>query len=73
VVTADGQGVAATDGSRIVTDEEAARAARNTALGVVASLLLGLMGSVIGGWISSGEPMTISHYRTAPGRTPAIG
>jgi len=65
--------VSATTNSRIVTDEEAARTARNTALGVVASLLLGLMGAVVGGWISSGEPMTFSHYRTAPNRTPAMG
>jgi len=52
------------NGGRIITDEEAARAARNTALGAVAALLLGLMGSVVGGWMSSGEPMTFTHYRT---------
>ena len=28
------------------------------------SLLLGLMGSVIGGWAASGEPMTFTHYKT---------
>jgi hypothetical protein len=25
--------------------------------------LLGLIGSVIGGWMASGEPMTFTHYR----------
>jgi len=37
---------------------------RNAALGAVTALLLGLVGSVIGGWIASGEPMTFTHYRT---------
>jgi len=41
-----------------------ARAARNSALGAVTALLLGLVGSVIGGWLASGEPMNFSHYRT---------
>lgn len=36
---------------------------RNSALVAVASLLVGLIGSVIGGWMSSGEPMTFTHYR----------
>ena len=40
-----------------------ARATRNTALGAVAALLLGLMGCVLGGWMASGEPMTITHWR----------
>jgi len=38
--------------------------ARNNALGAVTGLLLGLLGSVIGGWMASGEPMTLTHYRT---------
>jgi hypothetical protein len=42
----------------------AAKVARNTALGAVTALLLGLIGSVIGGWMASGEPMTLSHHRT---------
>jgi hypothetical protein len=25
---------------------------------------LGLVGSVIGGWMASGEPMTFTYYRT---------
>jgi len=61
---ARGDGATAESSSRIVTDEEASRAARNTALGTVAALLLGLMGSVIGGWISSGEPMTFTYHKT---------
>jgi len=47
-----------------VADPDAARAARNSALGALTALLLGLMGSVIGGWAASGEPMTFTHYRT---------
>lgn len=37
---------------------------RNTALAALTSLLVGLVGSVIGGWIASGEPMTFTHHRT---------
>ena len=37
---------------------------RNSAIGAATALLLGLIGSVIGGWMASGEPMTFSHYRT---------
>jgi uncharacterized membrane protein YeaQ/YmgE (transglycosylase-associated protein family) len=37
---------------------------RNSALGALTALLLGLVGSVIGGWMSSGEPMNFSHYKT---------
>jgi hypothetical protein len=44
-------------------DPEAARAFRNTALVTVVALLLGLVGSVIGGWIASGEPMSLTYYR----------
>jgi bacteriorhodopsin len=36
---------------------------RNTALAAITSLLVGLIGSVIGGWMGSGEPMTFTHYR----------
>jgi bacteriorhodopsin len=35
---------------------------RNTALAAMTSLLVGLIGSVIGGWMSSGEPMTFTHH-----------
>jgi hypothetical protein len=44
--------------------EETPRATRNAALGAVTALLLGLMGSVVGGWMASGEPMTLTYYRT---------
>jgi hypothetical protein len=44
-------------------DPEAARAFRNTALVTVVALLLGLVGSVIGGWMASGEPMSLTYYR----------
>jgi uncharacterized membrane protein YeaQ/YmgE (transglycosylase-associated protein family) len=38
--------------------------ARNGALGALTAVLLGLVGSVVGGWMASGEPMTITYYRT---------
>jgi hypothetical protein len=38
---------------------------RNTAL---TTLLVGLAGAVIGGWIASGEPMTLTHHRTRRAR-----
>jgi hypothetical protein len=44
-------------------DPELAKAVRNTALAGVAALLIGLVGSVIGAWMGSGEPMTFTHYR----------
>jgi len=43
--------------------EKAARATRNTALTAITALLLGLVGSVIGGWMASGEPMTFTYKR----------
>jgi hypothetical protein len=42
---------------------EVAAAVRNGALATVAALLLGLVGSVIGGWMASGEPMILGYYR----------
>jgi hypothetical protein len=50
-----------------VISPEAALAARNAAMGAVLALLLGLVGAVIGGWMASGEPMTLTHYRTRVG------
>jgi hypothetical protein len=44
-------------------DPELLRAIRNTALATVVALLIGLMGSVIGGWMASGEPMTFTYHR----------
>jgi hypothetical protein len=51
----------------------AAIAARNAALAAVTALLLGLVGSVLGGWMGSGEPMTFTHYRTRPVRSDTGG
>jgi hypothetical protein len=50
-------------------EQEAARVARNSALGAVTALLLGLVGSVLGGWMASGEPMTFTYYRTRQAMT----
>jgi hypothetical protein len=44
-------------------DPNVAIAARNGALAAAAALLIGLMGSVIGAWFASGEPMTVGSYR----------
>lgn len=41
----------------------AADVVRATALAALTSLLVGLIGSVIGGWMASGEPMTFTHHR----------
>jgi len=49
--------------------EKAARAARNAALTGVTALLLGLVGSVLGGWMASGEPMTLTHHLRRANRT----
>lgn len=46
-----------------LVDPAAAATARNGALAALTGLLLGVMGSVIGGWLASGEPMTFAHYR----------
>jgi hypothetical protein len=45
-------------------DEETPKVARNSALGALTALLLGLCGAVLGGWMASGEPMTFTYYRT---------
>ena len=44
-------------------DPQAAAAVRNSALGALTALLLGLVGGVIGGWMASGEPMSLTYYR----------
>ena len=44
-------------------DPNVALAARSGALAAAAALLMGLMGSVIGAWMASGEPMTVGSYR----------
>jgi hypothetical protein len=48
----------------VTTDPLVATVARNAALGAMTALLVGLIGSVIGGWMASGEPMTLTYYRT---------
>jgi hypothetical protein len=45
------------------TDAGSATAARNAALASVTALLVGLVGSVIGGWMASGERMVIAARR----------
>jgi hypothetical protein len=55
--------------AREAVEREVARATRNSALGAVTALLLGLIGSVVGGWMASGEPMTLTYYRTRPERS----
>jgi hypothetical protein len=49
--------------STVTADPEAAIIARNSALGAVTALLIGLIGSVIGGWMASGEPMSLTYRR----------
>jgi len=46
-------------------DPAAATIARNEALGAVFGLLIGLVGAVLGGWMASGEPMSLMHKRDA--------
>lgn len=42
--------------------EETPRVTRNSALGAVTALLLGLVGSVLGGWMACGEPMSMTYH-----------
>jgi hypothetical protein len=44
-------------------DADAILAARNAALGGLLALVIGLAGSVLGGWLASGEPMTWRYVR----------
>jgi len=44
--------------------EDTWKVTRNSALFAITALLLGLMGSVVGGWIASGEPLTFGHQRS---------
>lgn len=53
-------------------NEETPRAIRNSALGALTMLLLGLIGSVIGGWMASGEPMNFTHHLTRKPRYHSI-
>ena len=47
-----------------VVDPNVAIAIRNAAMASVLGMLIGLMGSVVGGWMGSGERMHPYHYRT---------
>jgi len=51
-------------GAAPLSDAEMAVAVRNNALATAVALLIGLIGAVVGGWMASGEPMTLTHYRT---------
>jgi Mg/Co/Ni transporter MgtE len=52
--------------------EETPKAVRNGAICAVTAVLLGLMGSVIGGWMACGEPMTFTHHTTRLPAAPAV-
>ena len=52
--------------SSVTADPNAAMVARNSAIGVLTAMLIGLIGAVIGGWWASGEPMSLT-YRRAKG------
>jgi len=54
--------VPATPGQPV--DPNAAKAAATGAMAATVALLLGLAGSVVGGWMGSGEPMNFSYQRT---------
>jgi hypothetical protein len=56
ILTAPGATVA-----NVVTSPDAAR---NDALAALTAILVGLIGAVIGGWMASGEPMSLTHHRT---------
>ena len=49
--------------SAVGADPNAAAVARNSAIGAVTALLVGLIGSCIGGWWASGEPMSLTYRR----------
>jgi hypothetical protein len=44
-------------------DPQFALVMRSASLAAVTALLLGLVGSVLGGWMASGEPMTFGYHR----------
>ena len=48
--------------SNVAVDPAAATAAKNGAIGAVVAMLISLMGSVLGGWMASGEPMTLAAH-----------
>ncbi|MGH7311748.1 MAG: hypothetical protein ACREJV_01150 [Candidatus Rokuibacteriota bacterium] len=50
-------------GGAIPADPAVAAAFRNSAVATAIAMLLGLIGSALGGWMGSGEPMSLSYYR----------
>lgn len=60
----DGLGGSPAWGSTIdLATADAEELARDSATGAASGLLLALVGSVIGGWMASGEPMTLTYHR----------
>jgi len=57
-------GIIGTMGSSAGTVALSPLAIRHTATAAATSLLVGLIGAVIGGWMASGEPMSFTHYKT---------
>jgi hypothetical protein len=53
-----------TDEARQQILDDRAKAARNASLMALTVLLVGLMGSVLGGWMGSGEPMTFGRWHS---------
>lgn len=49
--------------SSMTADPNAAMVARNSAIGAVTAMLIGLVGSCLGGWWGSGEPMSLTYRR----------
>jgi hypothetical protein len=49
--------------TNVSADPNASMVARNSAIGAVTALLIGLVGSCIGGWWASGEPMSLTYRR----------
>ena len=45
-------------------NEDRPAAARTSALGAIAAMMMGLIGGVLGGWMAAGEPMSLAHHRT---------
>ena len=59
-----GPSLAASAAPGQAVDPSAAKAAATGAMAAAVALLLGLAGSVVGGWMGSGEPMNFTHYKT---------
>jgi len=53
-------------------DPNVAITARNGAVAAAAALLMGLMGSVLGAWMGSGEPMSVGGYRVRVEPLPGV-